>query len=577
MRNTFNRAMAGPKDQQGISTLAITLLLLAILTVMVLFSSSVGFFDQRTTNNEGRGRLAEQAAEYALNLAGQYLVANRDLLIENDATKNGWLAIGASRRWVLCSDVGSALADFAEGHPCRAERDDARRAQLYFFTTDGKSTGGLSLPYTSVMPTGSGSPTLETTGVGGAAAFNTTTSVSALMCRMDTSLTTPACRATPIAGDRVAITLVSTADLPGEEAVATVKETWGTFSDFTPSSAVPLVASGVVIGKGNVTVVAAPNGGGYGVPASMWAPSDIDIGKNTGVSCGAGGLASVSTCHVEGYLAEGGVARENLKEASGSGGCAGNNQCRCPSAATSATSTSNANALSGHLQGSFREERFDILDYDTNCGSPSIKFFPKHSGSEPRDVANVVNDDSLFEWIFDVDYVVAPTQADLDSNNTAALTNSGSNVVLNNCPNSLGNSNCAVYALVDQYGATVLGNCSTLNTTSSGIYYITGDCALGNVGSKNASVVVVVDGSIDISGVVFGLVFARSNDNANNQKLTGNGQVFGSVVIEGNIELAGNLDIVSDETAASGSPNKLPKNARFGRLPGSWLDARSGF
>lgn len=557
--------------QRGVTTLTITLLLLAIVTVMVLFSTSVGFFEQRTTRNESRGRLAEQAAEYALNLSGEYIKANRDRLIENEPTKSGWLATtGTTRRWVLCSEVGVAATDFPAAHPCLAERGDTRRGELYFYTQNGNKNGTLTLPYSALMPAGTTGPLLEATGVGGVAAFPTTTTVTALMCRMDTSLTVPACKASPVAGDRIAVTLVSTAQLTSEDGTtATVKETWGTFSDFTPQSAVPLVASGIVTGSGNVTVVAAPNGGGNGIATSMWAPSDIDIGSNKG-SCGTGGLASVSTCHLEGYLASNGVSRENLKDASG---CAATNKCGCPALNTvNPNSPEDANALSGH-GGTYREERSDILDSDGSCGSPSITFFPRHASAAPRDVATDVTDDSLLEWIFNVDYVVAPVLGATG----AALSNSGSNAVLMNCPNSLGNSNCAVYAVVDQFGATPLADCSSLDTNSSGIFYITGDCTLGDVGSKNSSVVVVVDGSIRVGGVVFGLVFARSDNNNNSQAITGNGKIFGSLVVEGNVAVGGNLDIVADETSASGKTTKLPRSAKFGRLPGSWLDARSGF
>src|SRR5689334_15874127 len=76
------------RHQSGITTLAITLILLVIVTAMVLFSSSVGFFEQKTATNENRARISQQAAEYALNLAGEYLQANRDNLILNTGT--GW-------------------------------------------------------------------------------------------------------------------------------------------------------------------------------------------------------------------------------------------------------------------------------------------------------------------------------------------------------------------------------------------------------------------------------------------------------------------------------------------------------
>ncbi|MEO7359595.1 MAG: PilX N-terminal domain-containing pilus assembly protein, partial [Gemmatimonadaceae bacterium] len=81
-----------PASQKGVTTLVVTLILLGIVTIMALFATSVGFFEQKTATNENRSRLSQHAAEYALNLAGEYLKANRDKLISNVTSENGWLA-----------------------------------------------------------------------------------------------------------------------------------------------------------------------------------------------------------------------------------------------------------------------------------------------------------------------------------------------------------------------------------------------------------------------------------------------------------------------------------------------------
>ena len=72
--------------QRGITTLAITLIMLVIITAMVLFSTSVGYFEQRTTTNQNRATIAQRSAEYALSLAGEYLKATREKLISYVAT-----------------------------------------------------------------------------------------------------------------------------------------------------------------------------------------------------------------------------------------------------------------------------------------------------------------------------------------------------------------------------------------------------------------------------------------------------------------------------------------------------------
>src|SRR5689334_8651822 len=62
--------------QRGVTTLIVALCLLVILTIIILASSNVALFEQKTTVNENRQMMANQASEYALNLAGEYLKAN---------------------------------------------------------------------------------------------------------------------------------------------------------------------------------------------------------------------------------------------------------------------------------------------------------------------------------------------------------------------------------------------------------------------------------------------------------------------------------------------------------------------
>src|SRR6478672_10587822 len=142
---------------------------------MVLFSTSVGFFEQKTATNEDRARISQQSAEYALNLAGEYLKANRDKILSDVTSEGGWMAPSASAHWAKCADVTSMPAT----HPCMSEPDSTRRAQLYFWTADGTTGGTQTLPYTSVIPNGG----LEN-GVGGASAFTATANVRALLCRL---------------------------------------------------------------------------------------------------------------------------------------------------------------------------------------------------------------------------------------------------------------------------------------------------------------------------------------------------------------------------------------------------------
>jgi hypothetical protein len=526
-------------DQRGVTTLAITIILLVIVTLMVLFAANVGYFDLRTTNNKNRSEITEQLAEYALNLSGEFLKANRTRIINKTGT--GWLVTGGTGPgWVRCP-----AGAIAASHPCAAERFQARREQMYYFDNN-RATGPIDpVPYTTVA----GAQTGALTGVG-TTRFAGTVTVNALLCLIGFDLTNPAspiprCEASPANGSgNVAVTLVADAALTGEGSSATLKETWATVGQVNPMAAVPLIASGLVQGLGNAQIVAAPNAGGFGLAASMWSPNNIDIGS-TG-SCGGGGVGSVSTCHIGEFLKS--TPRSELKTT-----CATvNNACGCPSVTASGT-----DFLSGH-SGATRREGLDILDRDGNCGDvPDITFFPREPWDRPTDPT----DDSVFEYIFGVDYVVSE----------------GSTTVNTNC-GTTGTQNCADFAMLEDFGATQLANCSSLNTSSSGIFYVKGNCDVNDIGSATSPVIVVVDGNVSINGnrTFFGMLFVRSNNDSAQVTGTGNFKIFGSLVIEGNINLTGSIDIVYDSTAASTNPNELPASARFGKVSGSWLDSRAG-
>lgn len=553
-------------QQRGVSTLAVTLILLVIITAMVLFSTSVGYFEQRTTTNQNRARIAEQSAEYALSLAGEYLKANRDRLISDEATDEGWFAPGFAR-WAKCADVASPPA----GHPCLSERDLARRAQLYFWTADGTVNGSRELPYTAVIP----ATAQVEDGVGGTADFDADTAVGALLCRLDT--TDPAnvhCALEPASGNRIALTLVGQASLPGEGSDAIVKEAWATYNSFVPSAAVPLVASGWVQGLGNAQIVAAPNAGGYGLPASIWTANDADITTN----------GSFVTCHYGDYLK--GTPEAGLKTT-----CATTDDCSCGGGGSS-------QFLSGHMggiagTGGVTREAEDIIDRDSGVGVlPDINFFPGGGMDKPGDMT----DDSLFEYTFNVNYTTAPTPDPAHAGSDPAAT------TLQNC-GELKNQNCVTYAMMEEFQADEItqAECLTLDANSSGIIYASAGCtALPSgtggttavIGSPESPVILVLNqtdaGQLSIGKaggnlVVYGLLFVH-DDTPETAKgavelVTGQGgvKIFGALVVEGNVKMSGELSIVYDDTSTSGDTHKLPSSAKFGRVAGSWLDSGTAF
>jgi len=546
--SAHSQFMIRKAGQQGVSTLFITILLLVIITLVVLFSTSVGFIEQRTALNENRARIAEQAAETGINMAGEYIKAQRTLLISNAA--GGWLDSNTSNTgWRSCAGITNTATLGGRPHPCRSESDATRRAQLWFYTTDGT---GASLA-TTLLPYGA------VGNVGGTVAFPSLVNVQAVLCRIDTTLPTPACTLNPAGGNRIAITFISHARLINENSQSIIKETWASYADGNPTAAVPIIGSGYVKGLGNAQVVTNPNAGGYGVPGSIWSPNDVGIDGNSSGACpAAGGVGSVATCQVGEYLKN--TPASQLKTT-----CATvNNACGCP-----AITASENNFLSGHSNATKREG-IDVLDRDSNQGGlPDIAYFPglDCNGVNLSDTVgpDAASDDSLFEFIF----------------NASDVVNEGATATNTNC-GPTGTENCAVFHLTNTLGATTL-TCAALNAlgaSASGIYYVSEtNCDLpGQVGTPNSPAIVVMEGPAKFNNTTFyGLLFIRSNNQNTEFKGVGNSKIFGSLVVEGDIDIAGTIDIVYDNTGVSTDPNTLPSNAKFARVPGSWLDATEGF
>jgi Tfp pilus assembly protein PilX len=585
-----------PRSQRGVATLVTTLVILFILTLIVLSSSNVALFEQKTATNENRQRLADQAAEYALRLGGEFMKAN--IVNLASAETNGWLAAGTSK-WALCANVSS----MSDTHPCKSEPNPARRNQLYFYcTANCTNTNSTSINVPFNVVTGAG-----VTQIGGTAAFPVQSTVNALLCRLDTTNIDagdedgdgnvteilPSCRATPDpkSANRIAITLVANSRLTGEGAVGSVKETWANFDTFSTAAAVPLVASGTVDITGNVTIVTAPNGAGQGVPASIWTPVDADVDcTSVAANLPGGSCASVSSCQLGEFLQD--TPEANLKTV-----CPfTNNACGCDSPSAGGTPTpeevfaNNPDMLSGKVSGANPKccENMDILDRDGNRGktpngnAKDITFYP----GAGIDDFNAQNDDSLFEWIFNVSNESNTTRPAAGS---TACDPVGACVTGNTLTNCSPVANCAKNALLD---ASILNANSVtcdqliaLGAAASGLYYVNdyathGQCSLPDqVGSPTSSAIVVVDQEATINNTkFFGLLFVRSDAKNAELHFTGNADIYGALVVEGTATGHGNVNIVYLDTSTSTTGKKLPEGTRLGRVSGSWLDgARGGF
>lgn len=125
--------------------------------------------------------------------------------------------------------------------------------------------------------------------------------------------------------------------------------------------------------------------------------------------------------------------------------------------------------------------------------------------------------------------------------------------------------------------ATIVADCSSLNTSSSGLYWVTGNCTPpGDVGSFANPVTVIVEGNskINSNNYFFGMLFAFSTNPAATLGLDLNGTptFYGAIMTNANISLSnGNYKMRFDYNVLK-NMSLNPAARGLVRLPGSWAD-----
>jgi hypothetical protein len=396
----------------------------------------------------------------------------------------------------------------------------------------------------------------------------------------------------------VALTLIADASLTNEDgATGAVKATWASYSAFVPSASVPLVASGLVQGLGNGQIVANSDSASNGtnVVASIWSPNNVSVDGS------GGGAGSFITCQFSEFTGQlSGLPEMTMLDVKNDCPSATGNStpCTCPKAPNPNLTSKEDWSGHGTGGGSTLHKGNDILDVadwtkEVKCDSskneitdkcrtlPDITFFPcLNSAGVRMDDAYVDSDDSIFEYIFNVDYEVV---WDKKTDGSAGTNPDGA--TMQNC-GTTADQNCVEYAMTEEFAATELTDCSSLGSGSSGIYYVSGPCAslATQIGSPdNPAIVVINQGgtSIDLKKglVMYGMLFLHSDNPKTNPVDVGgtNAQVYGALVVEGNIKMTGGFTIVYDSTSSSANTNEIPSSAKFGLVPGSWLDAKTSF
>lgn len=523
----------GPVRQQGVSTLAISLILLVILTMITLFAVRVGVGEQKVAFSEQQQAKAFRVAEGHLGAAKEFLKANSSLVLGdvwfNPTNFSQPLAGGAG--WRRC-DASPDLKAFCVRAVCNRDPADATResiclagggslpteqdiTKLYVFVDTAASTDALdgqldNWPNSARLPLQTG----LAEGIGRAGAILCLLDKDAsgkVVCNVDPSRT----------NSKFAIRLVgagaATSDGDRTLGSAVVSEFVTLVDVLGQPPDVPLMATSNIKGVGNFNIVPNPNAGGPNLPVSIWTP-DV-LGFN----------GAFSTCHLGDFLYSSAI--NTLKGGGPIDGrdygkpspaewngdpripvvCTG---CECSKRKDTGTITYKDPSGTGSFEGT------DILDADGNSvNAPQVGF--------PAD---------LFGYVF-------------------------------------GRDKATIKAFAESEGR-VLADCSGLGPSSSGLYWITGTCAIkGGVGTPTAAVTLIAEKGLTVNGatgktegVFFGLMYLISGE----IKLTGGLQVYGAIISESNdqVDATGGLDLIYSEAVlrAAGPP------PRAAPIPGSWTD-----
>lgn len=282
----------GAARQRGGLTIFAAVVLLALMTLMVVYATRTSQSEQRISANDVRQKLAFQAAEVGAQQGLEYLLANNLRILSGSAAaqpdgaggfRAGWFE-PTSPRWVACPPNPPAT------HPCGGDIAAGGAVNSYFYDDPTTTTAGAfdSLPLNAgVLPP------------------DTAMRVSAVLCPVALDNPAGGCLAAPLPGENTAqwvyvLTLLSYGysdceninDLATCKGQATIANPLSNFNIADGSPAAPLTTKTTFPPTGTAEVVPNPNGGGVGVPVSVWANS------NPSCSSGAPALANGSwaTC-----------------------------------------------------------------------------------------------------------------------------------------------------------------------------------------------------------------------------------------------------------------------------------------
>lgn len=527
-----NRVIAwtsGPqRAQRGVATLAIGVILLVLITLVSLYGMRVTLLEQRVSANDYRSREAYGAAQAGLSYGIELVKGNEGRLRSTDT--NGWL-VSTNAGWTdgtISIDCTSPPSGSIEEAACNSGLSGDIRT--YAIPASGTKTAPGptdSLTYVSADWPASASGTFADCPGAGCRA-----QIALILCEFE-NVGDP-CEDAGGTSSKYAVLVLARGESADGTGQAQMREMLAPL-DFFPGNALPpLMASTNVSISGTLDVVVNPNGAyntlsgtGQGVPISGWSNGDLVLSGDASFcypdeyfqnsQSQPSDLTSMATC-------DSSLSNQPCQvDVTTSGGalcpmpvC---DDCDCPSSGNEALTTSTA---SNYFEG------IDVVDVDGNSGpTPDATNFPS----------------DVFQYIFGVDH--------------------------------------EDYELIKFSSDTqLLPDCSSIDSSSTGLYWITGDCSIsGTAGSPTGPLLLVTEGDFQMQGggAFFGLVFAFSAPGSGinggaSVKLTGGPQFYGTVVSDHQVTFGGGTyDLIYSQCMFDRIGND-DKFKHLGPVPGSWAD-----
>jgi hypothetical protein len=500
--------------QRGVSVMLTGLLILILMTVMTIFAVNVSMFEQRSSGNELRAKQAFQSGEAGLSTLLEYIQINQlDIANADDAT--GWFN-AANRQWQPCA-ANPAVTD-----PCYEIWDPDTSAWRTYGLGAQMGAGNTVFKYedgggNNIMPI----PMELTLG----SDYQTT----ALLCLYDPD--TNECFDETGPRNNLTIQLISYGESDDDIGQAAVSFLVAPFRPTNTAVDAPLVVASTFAGSGNFTLVPNPNGGGEGVPLSVWSNGDVSLA----------GAGSAQSCNVAEYFQGGNPDYTTMV-------CL---DCDCP-AATEALLTFDANDgidvldVDGDLgpipdSTNFPDDVFSYVLTFESCDYLEVRELAKDIGALKADCSDLPPRGGLV-W---VDGTCNMTGAVGSVTAPYLIIAAGGDAHLAGGAEFYG----MLFATTIQLEDIADGGCSTADCTS-----LTGDTGLDGSMCPRADLASRPD--LDLA-------------------MNGTNTAFGAIITDKDVDLGnGSLDLVYNELVLQNLANIISYSA-WGQLPGTWQDFAS--